>query len=64
VAGSVQLRGALGGTKQPGPAYLYLIGESSNKTIFTAVKKQAMLDKAIDIVKSFFNVVEMNSPST
>lgn len=28
-------------------------GESSNKTIFTVVKKKETLDKAIDIVKSF-----------
>ena len=28
-------------------------GESSNKTIFTVVKEKDMLDKAIDIVKSF-----------
>ena len=28
-------------------------GESSNKTIFTVVKEKEMLDKAIDVVKSF-----------
>ena len=28
-------------------------GESSNKTIFTVVKEKEMLDKAIDIVKSY-----------
>ena len=28
-------------------------GDSSNKTIFTVVKEKEMLDKAIDVVKSF-----------
>jgi len=28
-------------------------GESSNKTIFTVIKEKEILDKAIDIVKSF-----------
>lgn len=28
-------------------------GESSNKTIFTVIKEKEILDKAVDIVKSF-----------
>ena len=50
--GRVLMKPGTDGTAMEEMSRMITSGESSNKTLFTVVKKKELLDKAIDIVKS------------